>query len=57
MEPYLGTRSNVLTVVLALSVSVSEKAQNNLGGFTHTIGSTRLTHISMQSSLSSDGKT
>ena len=48
MSPYLGTRSDVLTMAVATSVSIFEKAQKNLGEFTHTISITMLVPLIMQ---------
>ena len=52
MAQYLGIGSNVLTMVLATSISVSNRAQKNLGDSTHTIGSS--TSIQMMIHLSLD---
>ena len=47
MVTYLGTVRNLLKMSLATPVSVSNKAQKNLGDYTHTIDSTRSMHTMM----------
>ena len=48
VAPYLGTGSDVLTMVFNTLSRVSNKAQNNLGESTHLIGMTRLMQMVMQ---------
>ena len=54
MTPFYGTGNAVSTMALATSVSVSEKAQKNLGEFTHPIVNTRLIQIMTPSSYGAD---
>ena len=54
MVPYLGTRSDVLKMALAMSISVSEKRQNTLDESTHTTISTISMHMMMQYPLASN---
>ena len=50
MASYQVIRSNMLTMVLAMFIRISEKAQKNLGELNHPISSTRSMQIMMQSS-------
>ena len=55
ISQYPGTGSDMQTRVFATSVSVSENAKKKLGESTHTIGSTRSTQMTMQSSSADNG--
>ena len=57
MAPYLGIGSNVLTMVLATSVSVSNRAYNNLVDSTHTIGSSAFIQMMIHLSLDTNRTT
>ena len=41
MAPYAGTRRSVSNRAFTMSVSVSERAQKNLGKYSHPTGKTR----------------
>ena len=57
MVPYPGTRSDVCTRAFIMPISVSENVQKNLVEFIHTISSTKLMHMIMQSLLAADKMT
>ena len=57
MVPYPTTRSDVFMREFNMSLSVSKKAQKNLGYSKHPIGSTILMQIMMQLLLDSNDMT